>query len=250
MANTVQSTYSDSIPIGYPGMVANGETSNRISRTVESAAGIAFGQPGFQGTGDHGAAVGDTFAATAVGANGASAPAGATITASPTITAGAKPGVYNITCILGGSATASKWEIEDPDGNIVGIATGNTAFSGEGLAFTITDSGTDPVVGEQFIITVSYTANKRLLGIAIADHGVQPLPGGVAADIYPQYASAAFLNRGVIWVTAGATVAPGDSVYWNPATSRFTKTTTHIRLEGWVFDTTAVDGGLVRIARR
>src|SRR6218665_715887 len=35
-------------------MVANGETSNRISRTVEDVAGIAFGKAAFRGAGDHG----------------------------------------------------------------------------------------------------------------------------------------------------------------------------------------------------
>lgn len=50
----VQDTYSAGRPIGYAGMVANGETSNRISRTVEDAAAIAFGRPVFQGTGAHG----------------------------------------------------------------------------------------------------------------------------------------------------------------------------------------------------
>lgn len=50
----VQSTYSETLASGFPGMVANGETSNRISRTVEDAAGIAFGKAVFRGTGDHG----------------------------------------------------------------------------------------------------------------------------------------------------------------------------------------------------
>lgn len=50
----LQTTYSDTIAIGYPGMIANGETGNRITRTVETAAGIAFGQPVYRGTGDHG----------------------------------------------------------------------------------------------------------------------------------------------------------------------------------------------------
>lgn len=54
MAITVQSTYSNSFATGYPGMVANGETSNRISRTVEDSAGIAFGKAVFRGSGDHG----------------------------------------------------------------------------------------------------------------------------------------------------------------------------------------------------
>lgn len=50
----LQTSYSETIAQGYPGMVANGETSNRISRTVETAGGIAFGQPVYRGTGDHG----------------------------------------------------------------------------------------------------------------------------------------------------------------------------------------------------
>lgn len=52
---TVQSSYSTSIAHGFPGMVANGETSNRITRTCEDSAGIAFGKPVYRGSGDHGA---------------------------------------------------------------------------------------------------------------------------------------------------------------------------------------------------
>ena len=50
----LQTTYTDTIAKGYAGMIANGETSNRISRTVEDAAGIGFGKPVYRGTGDHG----------------------------------------------------------------------------------------------------------------------------------------------------------------------------------------------------
>lgn len=57
MAITIQSTYATDYAKGYPGMIANGETSNRISRTVESAAGVAFGAPLYRGTGDHGCTV-------------------------------------------------------------------------------------------------------------------------------------------------------------------------------------------------
>lgn len=49
-----QDTYDDSLAKGYPGMVVNGETSNRPSRTVEDAAGIAFGKAVFRGAGDQG----------------------------------------------------------------------------------------------------------------------------------------------------------------------------------------------------
>lgn len=49
----LQTSYSEN-PAGFPGMVANGETSNRITRTCEDAAGIAFGVPVYRGSGDHG----------------------------------------------------------------------------------------------------------------------------------------------------------------------------------------------------
>lgn len=50
----LQTTYSDTAAVAYAGMVANGETSNRITRTVEDSAGIAFGVPVYRGSGDHG----------------------------------------------------------------------------------------------------------------------------------------------------------------------------------------------------
>jgi hypothetical protein len=49
-----QTTYSTNLDAGFPGMIANGETSNRISRTCEDAGGIPFGVPVYRGSGDHG----------------------------------------------------------------------------------------------------------------------------------------------------------------------------------------------------
>lgn len=51
----LQTSYTETIAQGYAGMIADGETSNRISRTCEDAAGIAFGKPVYRGTLDHGA---------------------------------------------------------------------------------------------------------------------------------------------------------------------------------------------------
>lgn len=50
----LQTVYTDTLAAGYPGMIANGETSNRITRTNEDAAGIVFGSAAFRGAGDHG----------------------------------------------------------------------------------------------------------------------------------------------------------------------------------------------------
>lgn len=50
----LQTTYATTLANGYAGLVANGETSNRITRTNEDSAGIGFGQPVYRGSGDHG----------------------------------------------------------------------------------------------------------------------------------------------------------------------------------------------------
>lgn len=50
----LQTTFNDFPPVGLAGMVANGETSNRISRTNEGATAIPFGRPVYRGAGDHG----------------------------------------------------------------------------------------------------------------------------------------------------------------------------------------------------
>ena len=63
----IQDVYNSAPGKGFPGMVVNGETSNRISRTVEDAAGIAFGMAAFRGGGDHGI-TGTPTAGTAGGA--------------------------------------------------------------------------------------------------------------------------------------------------------------------------------------
>lgn len=50
----LQTTYATTLANGYAGMIANGERSNRITRTNEDANGIGFGQPVYRGSGDHG----------------------------------------------------------------------------------------------------------------------------------------------------------------------------------------------------
>jgi hypothetical protein len=50
----LQNSYTETVAKGYPGMIANGETSNRITRTVETSAGIGFGVPVYRGSDDQG----------------------------------------------------------------------------------------------------------------------------------------------------------------------------------------------------
>lgn len=62
-----QDTYTSVMAAGYPGMIANGETSNRITRTCEDSAGIPFGAPVYRGSGDHGCTATVGTAATFLG---------------------------------------------------------------------------------------------------------------------------------------------------------------------------------------
>lgn len=239
-----QSTYSTTLPVGLAGQIANGETSNRISRTIESAAGVGFGQPVFRGSGDHGVVVGGTFAATGAGSEAAGNVGTGTITDAPTIAAGAKQGRYQAV-LLATSATA-KFQVLDPDGVLIGVGNVATEFSGGGLTFTIANAGT-MTIGDTFYVDVTYTANVKFMGLTILSHSLQVLAGGTA-DLYAQYANVNIMTEGVMWVTAGASVTDGSDVYWNPATGRYTSTTTHIRIPNAKFDGDGTNGNLVKVA--
>lgn len=52
--SVLQSTFSEDIPYGYPGMEADGEGSNIISRTLEGSTACAFGRPVYRGSDDKG----------------------------------------------------------------------------------------------------------------------------------------------------------------------------------------------------
>lgn len=237
-----QLTYPLVSPIGIVGQIINGETSNRISRTVESAAGLAFGQPAFRGTGDHGVVVGGTFAATGAGSAAAGNTGAQTITASPPAAAGAVQGRYRLVAISAGATAA--FLMYDPNGLVLGdVITGTPATIGGVGPFTITDAGTDPAIGDVMYIDVTYTANAQFIGLAVLDHVVPAV--AVNPDLYPQYYTANLMTSGQMVVMAGASVSDGQQVYWNPATGRYTNTATHILIPNAVFDTTAVDGGLV-----
>ncbi|WP_375248302.1 hypothetical protein [Sphingomonas sp.] len=146
-----QDTYLDTLPVGYPGMVANGETSNRISRTIKDAGGIGFGKAVFEGTDEHSCS-----------------------------------------------------------------ATGNAA---------------------------------AFLGISIAHEALAPIVGGTP-DVFPQNANVPIMTLGVIWVLAAASVTKRDLVYVTSAGAFTNSSSNNTLLAGWVFDTTAASGGLVKIAKR
>lgn len=81
----LQTVYTDQVAPGFAGMVANAETSNRITRTNEDAAGLPFGRAVFRGVGDHGctATVGAGFLGISIAHEALGLLAGATADAFP-----------------------------------------------------------------------------------------------------------------------------------------------------------------------
>jgi hypothetical protein len=243
---TVQSTYSDGIRAAVAGMIANSETQNVITRTNAAASAIGFGLPVIR-SGDHGCVLASQETLEAVAAAVAGNTGNGTM-GTVTVSAGAKEGVYTLTIIEPGSNVGA-FEVQDPDGIVIGNGDVASAFSAGGLAFTLADGSTDFAAGDQFTITLTpseATADADVLGISVRDTSLDVSN----TDTFEQYDSVPVLTEGVIWVTAGATVAAGDDVYWNPSTSRYTKTTTHLRLPGFKFDGASTNGNLVKIARR
>jgi len=240
-----QTTYSESLPIGTPGLIANSELSNIISRVLQSAT-CAFGMPVLQGTVDDGCvlATQETYEAASAAYAGNT---GNGTMGTVTVSAGAKLGVYKLTITEPGSNIGA-FEVEDPDGVLAGVGDVAAAFSAGGLAFTLADGATDFVAGDGFNITVTATSGTdvgNFLGITVRDATL-----GAEDDTFTLDDAIPVMTKGVIWVTAGATVGPADTVYWNPATSRYTKTATHLAIPGAKFESSAVNGGLVKLAIR
>ncbi|OGT55488.1 MAG: hypothetical protein A3E01_09275 [Gammaproteobacteria bacterium RIFCSPHIGHO2_12_FULL_63_22] len=234
----LQTTYSNTIAAAYAGMIANGETGNRITRTCETAAGIGFGKAVYRGANDHGCLLAQTLAG--AGSEAAGNVGTGTITATPTISAGAKIGRYTVT-LLATSATGA-FNVTDPDGIVIGTGKIATAFSAGGVAFTWANGDT-MTIGDQAYVDVTGNA---FLGISIATSGQQILTGQ-DADEYQQYDNVPILTSGAIWVTAGGTVTDGAAVHV-AADGDFD--TSGIPLPGWVFDTSGADTNLVKIVKR
>lgn len=125
-------------------------------------------------------------AKTAAGEAGVPAPAAATITAAPPAALNTKVGDHRFVCTVGGAGAASKWNHIDPDGEVVGEASGDTAYAGGGLsALTIADAGTDPVAGETFIVTVTTAAasGKAKLSLTAGVDGSEEPDCILAVDV-------------------------------------------------------------------
>lgn len=244
-----QTDYSLAPAKGLPGQVANEEKCNKISRTVESSAGIEFGQPAFRGSNDHGVVIGGTFAATGAGSANAGNVGTSTITASPAVTAGALAGRYTLAQLT--TSATSPVQVFDPNGVLVATGVVGTAITTiPGITTVTITSGGTATAGDRFYIDVTYTANASFMGLAVLTPAVPPVATGSSLiDGYPQYYTGAFMTDGQMYVTAGAGgVSDGGLVYWQPATKRYNSVTTGILIPNARFDTTGADGAIVEVS--
>ena len=131
---TYQTTYDATMPVGYAGMIANGETSNRISRTVEDATAIGFGKAVFRGTGDHGVTATPSAALMGITiANYASPPVPATGVQADSYPQNSTAGILTQGVIWVSASVAvadGEQAYVTAAGAITNVLTGNTALTG------------------------------------------------------------------------------------------------------------------------
>ncbi len=89
-----------------------------------------------------------------------------------TLGAGAKEGVYRLTCIEP-ATNAGAFQVEDPDGIVIGVATVGVAFVGA-INFTIADGSTDFASGDQFTVTVAAGTKYKKSASAATDGSQDP----------------------------------------------------------------------------
>lgn len=111
-----------------------------------------------------------------------------------TIGAAAVPGVYGIEF-----TAATKFTVEDPLGRTIGTGTLGTAFSKEGVGFTLTAGGTAAVAGDTATITVAAGSGKYIPYTASA-------AAGPAAAILYQRLPAATGDAKAVGITNDAEV--------------------------------------------
>ncbi|MFG1246789.1 head decoration protein [Xanthobacter flavus] len=92
---------------------------------------------------------------------------GALTLADPAYGAGVKEGVYKV-ILIEPAANAGAFEVEDPDGIVIGTGTVGVAFTGV-VKFTLADGGTDFAAGDIALVTVAIADPTNLGKYAVHD---------------------------------------------------------------------------------
>lgn len=135
--------------------------------------------------------------------------------ADPAHTSAVKPGDYTVVCTTGGVDGASKFRVEDPEGNQVGTATGGTAFAKQ-IRFTVAGGAANFVEGDRFTVSVAIdigdASNKIVAWDPAATDGTERIWGlGLNRVTAPDGVDATdglALRRGPAVVVGGAIAWP------------------------------------------
>lgn len=150
--------------------------------------------------------------------------------ADPSSTTAAKSGRYTVTFLAQG-ADAGEFEVEGPDGKIVGAGKTGAAFTKQ-VRFTIADGATDFVAGDQFFLDVGIVPGENdgkivawnptatdgsqiICGVCLKDCQAadgEDLPGGVlyARRMAVLYAGAIVWPEGLLAADAARALADMD----------------------------------------
>jgi hypothetical protein len=128
-----------------------------------------------------------------------------------TSTAGVQAGDYVLT-ITAAQADAGVFQLVDPQGDVAGVGTVGTAFTGGGLSFTLADGATDFAVGDSFTITVESSGLLAEWNPANTD-GTDTVAGILFAGV-----DATSGNKRGVLVARKAVVTGGDLTYFDGVT--------------------------------
>jgi hypothetical protein len=131
----------------HPGGLMVSEAPGRYSRqAVTIAVAVIAGQILGAGTSGMG-----SFAAAAAVAAKPGGNTGNGMVSAPTVGANVQAGTYRLVAL-----SAAAWQVEDPQGRVIGEAVNGTAFAGQ-IGFTIAAGGTAFAAGDAFSIAVAET---------------------------------------------------------------------------------------------
>ncbi len=94
---------------------------------------------------------------------------------------GAKEGAYQVT-VIEPAVDLGTFQVEDPDGVVIGTGVVATAFSDE-VVFTIADGAADFVAGDRFIVTVAAGTGKVKASPDTASDGSEVAVGVLLLDV-------------------------------------------------------------------
>lgn len=247
----IQASYTRSPRRGLPGMPANTETKNIITRTYEGATDLPFGVPVFQGVGERGIVQSGQGVLSASASADADNVGNGTITAAPQVTADAVEGDVVLTAVADAQAPGGLHFEAKRGATSLGFVTVGSPVTLAGLTFAIAAGSEAFEAGDAFTIEVESEApaNTAFRGYTRLDNNIVRGEGR-AADVFQKGDSVPVMTLGPIWgAPASAAVKAGDPVRYDPNTQTHVATG-GVAIPGAIYDANSAIGEpvLVRLS--